>query len=232
MNRTLFLFQEGFNYLKPFLKPLIGVFFIFFLFGLVDTYRSVLLPELKFEFNLDYKSAALIFFLSGLGYISGNLIGGELSERFNKKVSVITGAFLIFLPLLAIPSVFDYRLFLGLMFFIGTGQGILNTASNLIITGFSIKKKGMALSMLHSFYGFGALITPILLSIMLTSGIIWRRTFILLWFVYGSVILYFFLIKLPEPEPDTVLISSGNVKKDVFTRGLILYYLSVFFYMG
>ncbi|MDD3627591.1 MAG: MFS transporter, partial [bacterium] len=218
--------------MKQYFKPLIGVFFIFFLFGLVDTYRSVLLPEIKTDFSLDYKGAALMFFLSGLGYITGNLIGGELAERYHKKVSVISGSFLILLPIILIIAVKSYTEFLVLMFFIGTGQGILNTASNLIITGFSLKRKGMALSLLHSFYGFGALVTPLFLSLMLASGMLWRRTFILLWFVYGILIFYFFIIRIPKEEPMESAPAEIHDKKKIFKKELSLYYLTVFFYMG
>ncbi len=217
--------------MKRYLKPLLGVFFIFLVFGLLDSYRSVLLPQIKADFNINYKFVALIFFLSGLGYIAGNLLGGELAERIKKKANILIGVFLIFVPIIIVVFNRSYPIFLFLMFIIGVGQGMLNTISNILIMSFKLKKKGGALSLLHSFYGMGALLTPLILSQLLSNGVAWRNTFILLWVVYALLIFYFILIRIPETELVEESITPKPEMK-IFENGVIWFYLTVFFYMG
>ncbi len=217
--------------MKRYLKPLLGVFFIFLVFGLLDSYRSVLLPQIKADFNINYKFVALIFFLSGLGYIAGNLLGGELAERIKKKAHILIGVFLIFVPIIIVVFNRSNPIFLFLMFIIGVGQGMLNTISNILIMSFKLKKKGGALSLLHSFYGMGALLTPLILSQLLSNGVAWRNTFILLWVVYALLIFYFILIRIPETELVEESITPKPEMK-IFENGVIWFYLTVFFYMG
>lgn len=218
--------------MNKYTKSILGVFLIFFLFGLVDAYRSVLLPEIQDEFHLSYQLSSLIFFLSGLGYIIGNLLGGELGEKFKKKISIYLGIFLILGMVILITFVDSYYLFLFYVFIIGVGQGILNTISNIIITGINIKNKGGALSRLHSFYGVGSLMTPLIIGQLLAGGMQWRNTFILLAGIYAASVIFFTSIKLPEKELEQENLKNKKGKISIFKSGAYLFFLCIFFYMG
>lgn len=169
------------------------------LFGIMLITLGSILPSINDKFKLQGVKTGSLTWIFPIGILIGSLIFGPIVDRFGyKRLLIVT-------TLLLIPSFEElafansfFILQLGI-FIIGIGGGILNGATNAVVSDISTGDKGASLSLLGAFFGFGALGMPLLLGILSKH---FNYSIILSWvgFSFLLVVVYFSLIKFPVPK--------------------------------
>jgi MFS family permease len=134
--------------------------------GLMGTLMPLYVTE-QLAFTL--AGYGLLVSLSTVGNISGNLLGGSLSDRFGRR-KVLAGGFIIgviSLVGLSLTGLFDWML--PFMFLNGFFWGIVyGVTPAFIADSVPGESRGMAIGTYRTFFDFGGVVGPILFSTLLT----------------------------------------------------------------
>lgn len=180
---------------KVFIAACIGLL----LFGVMLITLGSILPSLVSKFQLtDLASGKLVSILP-IGIIAGSLIFGPIADRYGYKLMFIITTLLMIIAFQGLAFAGSYFILQVSIFLLGFSGGVINGATNALVSDISEENKGANLSLLGAFFGIGALGMPLLLGILSSQ---FEYPYILS-SVGGSMLLavaYFTMIKFPVPK--------------------------------
>ena len=135
-----------------------------FVFGIVLLLMGSLLPTLKFG---DARAGSLGSFPL-IGILVATALVGPVLDKLGAKVALAVALVLIASALAAIPSLGSYAAIAVAALVYGLGAGVLNAATNTLISGLNASGRCAALNLLGFSFSLGALAVPLLMS--LTRG--------------------------------------------------------------
>jgi fucose permease len=135
-----------------------------FVFGIVLLLMGSLLPTLKFG---NARSGSLGSFPL-VGILVATALVGPVLDKLGAKAALAVALALIASALAAIPSLGSYTALAVAALVYGLGAGVLNAATNTLVSGLSTSGRGAALNLLGFSFSLGALAVPLLMS--LTRG--------------------------------------------------------------
>ena len=166
-------------------------FFTFIMVGANDGAVGVLLPSLMKQYSVNEATIGLLFLASTCGYLISSFNVGLLMEKFGSWQTLLLGIVLFLCGggLLILQPAFV--LLPAGFFFIGMGVAIIDPGLNIYIA--SLPQNTALLNYLHSFYGIGALLGPIIASTFLALNFGWNSVYIL-WFCIALLLLASFSV--------------------------------------
>ncbi len=136
------------------------------LFGIVMISLGSILPEVIQKFRLNEVETGSLLTLLPFGILAGSLVFGPLIDWLSYKKILLAGSIYTLLGIEGIIfSEISIMLYLS-VFCIGLGGGILNGATNALVSEISEEGHGANLSLLGVFFGIGALGTPVILGVL------------------------------------------------------------------
>ncbi|MFZ0516382.1 MAG: MFS transporter [Acidobacteriaceae bacterium] len=135
-----------------------------FVFGIVLLLMGSLLPTLKFGVA---RSGSLGSFPL-IGILLATALVGPVLDKLGAKAALAVALALIASALAAIPSLGTYSALAVAALIYGLGAGVLNAATNTLVSGLNASGRGAALNLLGFSFSLGALAVPLLMS--LTRG--------------------------------------------------------------
>ncbi len=196
-------------------------------FGIAFIVMGSVLPSLTASHNLDTVGASSLVTFLPVGVLLGSLVFGPMVDRFGYKILLIASTLFALLGLEGLAFFDDLAILRFCIFLIGLGGGILNGATNALVSDISDdKNRSSRLSILGVFYGIGALGIPFLLGTLskfYTYHIILQRTGIVIFLC----VLYFIVVKFPESK-----FKQGFPIKKAFTlvKEKLLLIMSIFLF--
>lgn len=169
----------------------------FVLLGLSVSLYGPTLDGLAAQTSSTLSQISLIFVGSSSGVIVGSLLGGWLFDRRegNKVLALAFG--LLAVTFLALPLVPTRWMLVSIIFLIGVGAGMIDVGGNTLVMWMFGHEVGPYMNTLHLGFGIGALLAPLLVSLVdvITGDILW---------VYWSLAilmapLILWLLQLPSP---------------------------------
>jgi fucose permease len=167
--------------------------------GIVSILPGPTLPLLAANTSVPLDIAGIIFTTSATGFVFGVFIAGILSGKFGPKYVLLSGMALMGFAGIATPLTHVFSLLLIVQFIQGIGFGFLDVSINIVVTLVFGATLGESLNNLHSSYGVGALVAPLLLSISLQTV---HNAFPA--YLIGSIVALagiLFLVRQPIPAP-------------------------------
>jgi len=150
---------------------LILTYFAFISLGLPDSLLGVSWPMMQQEWSLGLDAAGLIaLFLTSSTIISAFLSGHIIKRLGTGRVTFIS-CLVTGLSLLGFSIAPSYVWLLVLAIPLGFGAGSVDTALNNYV---ALHFKAHHMNWLHSFWGVGATLGPVIMSSVLASGLSWR----------------------------------------------------------
>src|SRR3954470_18824064 len=169
------------------------------LFGVTLTTLGSVLPPLIDRHGLDRSSAGSLLSLMSQGILVASLVFGPIVDRYGYKGVLIGGAAGVLLGLEGIafaPS--GWFLALAVCVF-GFGGGIINGATNALVSDISGQGRSSGLAFLGVFFGAGALGVPLILGLLLG-----RLDYTSILALFGMLVLIpiglFLIIRFPPPK--------------------------------
>jgi len=136
------------------------------LFGIsLITLGSVAI-DLKAKFDLDGVASGTLFSLLPLGILTGSLVFGPVCDRYGYKWLLIIACIAMFAGFEGIAYAGTLKLLKLSIYIFGIGGGIINGATNALVSDISNESKGANLSLLGVFFGLGALGMPLILGLL------------------------------------------------------------------
>lgn len=195
-----------------------------FVFGIVLLLMGSLLPTLKFS---NARSGSLGSFPL-IGILIATALVGPILDKLGAKAALAVALALIASALAAIPSLGSYAAIAFAAFVYGLGAGVLNAATNTLVSGLSASGRGAALNLLGFSFSLGALAVPLLMS--LTRGRFSSATVLYILAAASAVILLSVLLQeFPAPtQASTPLRSLLKVLRHplVWLFGALLFFES------
>ncbi len=167
---------------------LIIIYIAFISLGLPDSVMGVSWPDMRLEFELPIDRIGLVSIIITISTVLSSLLSGYIIDKFGTgKVTLISVLFTA-LALIGISYVPSFYWIMLLALPLGFGAGSIDTALNNFVAN---HYKAHHMNWLHSFWGVGATLGPIIMAITLASKT-WRQGF----FNIGTIQIIFFVIIL------------------------------------
>lgn len=215
-----------YKYKQVFAAACIGML----VFGIMFITLGSILPSLASKFVLDEIKAGTLTSILPIGVMAGSLLFGPIVDRYGYKILLIVTTLLIIPAFEGIAFTDSFFLLQVCIFVIGWGGGILNGATNALVSDISTGHKGASLSLLGAFFGFGALGMPLLLGV-LAKHFTYTDILSSVGFVFIAVVIFFIATTFPAPkQAQGFPIKEGaKLLKD---SGILLIGLFLFFQSG
>lgn len=152
-----------------------------FLFGFVENIKGVSFPLIKAEFGVMYDSQGGLVSVTWFGYVVFCLIASFFLQRFGIKKSILAGYVLICVgatATLVAPSFWTASIALLI---VNTGFGFFEVGTNALGTVAFARQAALMMSLMHFFYGFGAVLGPKSAGFLTDCyGFTWRQVYIVM----------------------------------------------------
>jgi len=200
---------------------------------------TVLGPALPFigrEFQLTLSMMGALAGAWNLGYLF-TVLGGSLSDRCG-EIAVLTVSFVLLSVSIGHVTVANtYLICYALLIVAGVGGAFIEASVNPLVSNMYPEKRGMALNILHVFWGVGAFIGPALAGLTISVLQNWRIVYSIAAALYIPLILVSIrLLKRKNVEPSAAHRRETNSTSIGFrvlkSRVLVLLTFAGFFYLG
>ncbi|HPE68091.1 MAG TPA: MFS transporter [Thermotogota bacterium] len=153
-------------------------FFAYYLLGSTMTGIAAAMPVIRETLSLTYEGSGAIFAVGSIGFLLGSLLGGTLLEWIGLKKTLLVGI-LLFPVGLVLFGLGRSMLLLSIgNVFVGLGTGLLEVGLPPLASQLS-KTPGGLINQLHSYFALGALISPVLVALSVSSTGSWQLFFLL-----------------------------------------------------
>lgn len=136
------------------------------LFGIGLITLGAVVPDLKEKFRLDEVSSGTLFSILPLGILTGSLLFGPVCDRYGYRILLTISCLFMFTGFEGLAYTTSHGLLKICIFLIGFGGGVINGATNALVSDISSTGKGANLSLLGVFFGIGALGMPLILGVL------------------------------------------------------------------
>ncbi len=137
------------------------------LFGVTLTTLGAVLTPLIARYGLNKADAGALMALMSLGILAGSLVFGPVVDRFGYRPVLLAGAMGVGLGLAAIARSPTAAVLAPALLAFGCGGGLLNGATNALVSDITPEGRESGLSLLGVFFGIGALGVPLALGLLL-----------------------------------------------------------------
>jgi len=162
---------------KQYRSLYLGLFANCVVIGIGMTIVGATLPKMLTEFSWSYTAAGAVIAAGSLGDFASSFTCGVLIERIGPKAVMVGGIILQTLALAffaAIPSVV-LNFILSLL--IGFGQGGIDVTVNYSVARMQKRGESHPMSIMHSAYAIGSVVGPIVIGLIIRSGLHWQLVY-------------------------------------------------------
>jgi fucose permease len=150
------------------------------IFGLVENIKGVSYPLIKTEFGASYEQQGGFVALLSYSYVFFCFIAGIFLSRFGVKRSLLSGYLCAMLGVILVFVMPGYITIGIALFLVYAAFGFFEVGVNALATQVFTAKAALLMSLLHFFYGAGAIIGPKTAGLLINSaGIGWRHIYLL-----------------------------------------------------
>jgi fucose permease len=193
----------------------------FALIGWTGLLVPSLIRSIEGDFGQTDAGLGLFYFLYAAGWASGGAVGGILTERRGRRLTLplaasLLGCGLAALAVAGLAAGSAWPVFLVAAIPVGLGGGAIDGGGNALILDLRPGKSG-ALNLLHVFFSVGALTAPLAVGALVAGGAPWPSVVIVTGVVALAVAAGFGLVGLPsgrrvapEPSPSTALVEPAR----------------------
>jgi fucose permease len=216
-------------------SSLLWVFFLaYFTFGMVTNCLGVVIPEVIKQYQLSLFAAGILAFAFYVAYGLFSLPTGLGMERFGARPLILLGVLLMALGCLVVSWARNYPLTLAMIFAVGVGVTVLQTAGNPLIQSLDRPENyHRNLTLTIGFCGIGAFIGPFVLAFIRGTGRDWQ----VLYLFFAALCVILLLLLAVSAFPARTVGTSERIRLDqvgkLLSNPIVLFYsLGIFCYVG
>jgi len=210
------------------------LFLAYFTFGMIANVLGVVIPEVIKDYHLSLFAAGILAFAFYLAYGLCSIPAGLLMDRLGARPMLLFGVLLMAVGSLVVSQARNYPLMVGMIFAVGVGVTVLQTAGNPLIQHLDrVENYHRNLTLTIGFCGIGAFVGPFVLAFFTGTGRPWQTLYLFFAALSLFLLALLRLAKFPARPADSV----ERTRLDQFGRLLLnpivlFYSLGIFFYVG
>ncbi len=178
-----------------------GVYLLMLCFAVSVTMLGPLMPELIAQYGLRLSEGGLMVSARSIGGVLAIVLGGLLADRWNKGMFVAASFLIYVISLFFIATAPLYTVLLVMFFFLGASTHMVDVVNNALAADLYPERRGAILNILHTIFGVGALLGPLLTRLVMGQGVSWAAAFGALGVVCALVLVVFSVILWRHPLP-------------------------------
>jgi len=215
-------------------SPLLWVLFLaYFTFGMITNVLGVVIPEVIKDYQLSLFAAGILAFAFFLAYGLFSIPTGLLMDRLGPRPLVLLGVALMGLGCLVVSWARNYPLIVGMIFAVGVGVTVLQTAGNPLIQHLDrTENYHRNLTLTIGFCGIGAFLGPFILAFVRGTGRPWQTLYLFFAGLSGLLLVLLFLSRFPASEKAATERAAPSYGALLLHPIVIAYSLGIFFYVG
>jgi fucose permease len=160
------------------------LFFLLFgtmlIFGLIENIKGVSYPLIKAEFGASWEQQGFMVSMLSLSYVGFSIVAGIFLGHFGIKPAFLFGFAALTLGLFSVFFMPDFFSAAAALFLVFAGFGFFEVGINALAARTFSSKTAVLMSMLHAFYGIGAIIGPKAAGLLANNaGLGWRYIYLL-----------------------------------------------------
>jgi fucose permease len=219
---------------------LIIIYLAFISLGLPDSILGTTWPVMRGEMGLPLDAAGFVSIVITVGSVISGLLSGKINKFLGTGKVVFFSCFMTGAALLSISFIPKFYWLVILAVPLGFGAGSVDASLNNYV---ALHFKAHHMNWLHSFWGLGATIGPIIVSGFLSAEGGWRTSYRVISFIQLTLAIILFITlplwkkvnhsKKEQFNTDNTLKSRNQNKKHVLMINGVIYAMGVFlFYCG
>ena len=165
-----------------------------FVFGVVLLLMGSLLPTLR----VSGTRAGSLGSIPLIGILTATILIGPILDKVGAKPALAAGLALIVVAIGVMPTLASYTALAVAALAYGLGGGVLNTATNALVSDLSASGRGVALNLLGFSFSLGAITAPLLLSWAAERSALPTVLRVL---AMAPAIIFVLILPLPFPNP-------------------------------
>lgn len=197
------------------------------LFGITLITLGTVSQDLALKFNLDAISSGTLFSILPFGILVGSFLFGPICDKYGYKLLLSTAGLLIFAGFEGIAFTTNLLILKIAVFLFGLGGGVINGATNALVSDISSEKKGANLALLGVFFGVGAIGMPLVIGLF-ANAVDSFMIVALVGLLTLLVTIFYLSINFP-PGKQIAEKTTKNEWKQLFSPLLLLISLVLFF---
>ena len=199
-------------------------FAAFVLLGLTTGSLGPTLPALADQTGVGLSAISYVFTARSAGYLLGSVLSGKWFDRNSGNPIMAAMLFTMSVMMALVPLAPGLWLLLITMVFLGAAESGLDVGANTLLGWAHGTRVGPFMNALHSLFGVGALVAPLIVAQTVSFGLPATRSYLLLALLLIPVALV--LVRLPSPTPRARVVAEGQPAakpRQVFLIGLFLF---------
>lgn len=158
----------------------LAAFLIFFAQGFLAVLSGALTPLLSSHYSTSLSIIGFLFTMTAVARVVGNFCSGKILPRVRLHRFILAATGVAVAMLVIIFSIDKMWVFaVGNMICSFAFGALYALANHLILRLYSGKKRAATMSLMTSFYSFGAILSPFIFSFLLKDNINWRWIFLI-----------------------------------------------------
>ena len=174
-------------------------YWIYVVNGVVNSEVGPSLLGMVQSFRVDLATAGSIFTAQFVGYLLGALGSGVVADRWGYQRVMVLAAVLTAGGTAGTAFVGTWPAAIALTVAAGAGFGITDSLCNAVVAAQVPGGGGGALNLLHTFFGVGALLGPLLVGLFLTTPAGWHTMFLVTGGLALSCVVFIVAARIPPP---------------------------------
>jgi fucose permease len=210
-----------------------ALFLSYFTYGMITNVLGVIIPEVIKDYRLSLFAAGFLAFCFFLAYGLCSVPTGLLMDRFGAKPLVLAGMVLMAAGCLAIAWAHSYAIVLTMIFAVGVGVTILQTAGNPLIQHLDRPENyHRNLTLTIGFCGIGAFLGPFVLTYLRGEGYHWQALYVFFAALSALLLIWLAFSGFPTRSGSGDSFRLGQMGNLLKNPLVLTYALGIFCYVG
>ncbi len=175
-----------------------------FLYGFYTSAIGSMLVPIGEIFKINLKTQSLIFPFNYMGQIVIIFFIGYFADKLGKKFIHILLIVLLGILALFFNYIKDYQIFMVFFLFMGLSGISINTIADAAVSDTFLEKKGFYLNIAHTFFGLGALTSPIIFISVFNKTQDFRTIYFILFVISILVTILILIAKYPAVDNEKI----------------------------
>jgi len=211
----------------------ISCFYGVMVFGMALVMTSPILIEISQRIDRNIENMGSIFSLFYGGFIIGSFLSSSIINYWGRKKTLSSFYFLLFISVLGMAFIFNYPFLIVVFSLIGLSGGFIESQVSSIVLEVNKKNEGLFVNLTQVFFGIGAFIGPLIPTFIISKGIDWKYSYIILSLICLINFIYFLFINIPDTRLKKIRGSIKTFKPVTLDKGAVFFLLvfAIFFYV-
>ncbi len=212
----------------------ISCFYAMMVFAISLTMASPILIEISNCLGRNIEYMGIIFSSQFAGFIVGAFLSSFLGNYMSRKRTILFFYLLLSISVFAVAFSLNFVYLNVAIFFMGVSGGFIEAQVSSLTVEVNQRSEGLFINLTQVFFGIGAFIGPFLSSSLVSKGINWRYSYVIVSILCIVNFIYFIFLKVPDMKRKAIKAAFNISKRRGLNKNTFVFLFlafAIFFYV-